>query len=135
MQYDEFIGQVQHQAHLASREDAVRAIRATLETLGERLFGNEADHLAAQLPREIAYYLTNARQRESFGLDEFFQRVQEREGVSVELPEAIYHARVVLSVLQDAVSPGEIADIRAQLPHEFQPIFDARAEGALPRVG
>ncbi len=50
MKYDEFISQVQRRANLASREEAERATRATLETLGERLAGGEAKDLAAQLP-------------------------------------------------------------------------------------
>jgi uncharacterized protein (DUF2267 family) len=50
MTYDEFIGQVHHRARLGTTGDAVRATRATLEVLGERLFGGEAKDLAAQLP-------------------------------------------------------------------------------------
>jgi len=53
MQHDQFIGQVQHRAQLSSRGDAERAVRATLETLAERLVGGEATDLAAQLPREL----------------------------------------------------------------------------------
>ncbi len=53
MQYDEFIGQVQHRARLANSEQAVRATRATLETLGRRLFGGEMAHVRSQLPPEF----------------------------------------------------------------------------------
>src|SRR5947209_11217991 len=60
MKYDEFISQVQHRAKLNSREDAVRASSATLETLGERLAGGEAKDLASQLPQELALYLERA---------------------------------------------------------------------------
>ena len=52
MKHDEFIGRVQHYARLASRGDAERATRATLETLGERLAGGEPKDLASQLPPE-----------------------------------------------------------------------------------
>jgi uncharacterized protein (DUF2267 family) len=45
MKYDEFISQVQRRADLASREEAERATRATMETLGERLAGGEAKDL------------------------------------------------------------------------------------------
>lgn len=79
MHYDEFIGRVQNRARLASSGDAVRAIRATLEVLGERLFGGEAQDLAAQLPPEVAQYLTADGGSESFGLQQFFRRVSERE--------------------------------------------------------
>src|SRR5436309_13242238 len=97
MKYDEFISQVQHRAKLNSREDAVRASSATLETLGERLAGGEAKDLASQLPRELDLYLERAYTgiQQSFSLDEFFWRVSQREGV--DLTESTYHARVVRS--------------------------------------
>jgi uncharacterized protein (DUF2267 family) len=38
---------------------------------------------------------------------------------------------VVIEVLQEAVSAGEIEDVRAQLPAEFDPLFDSGSEGTL----
>jgi uncharacterized protein (DUF2267 family) len=113
MKHDEFIGQVQHRARLSSRGDAQMTTRATLETLAERLAGDEADDLASQLPRGIAEYLRTglAGEGERFSVEEFFQRVSRREGV--DLPKAIYHARAVIAVLYEAVSQGEMADVRA----------------------
>jgi uncharacterized protein (DUF2267 family) len=131
MHYDEFIGRVQNRARLASSGEAVRAIRATLEVLGERLFGGEAQDLAAQLPREIAHYLTADGGSESFGLQEFFRRVSERE--QVELPDAIHHARAVISVVRDAVSEGEMQDVLAQLPEEYNALFESGSEGEMQR--
>src|SRR5438309_8372662 len=123
MKHDEFIGQVQHYARLASRGDAERATRATLETLGERLAGGEVKDLASQLPRGIAEYLHYglAGLGERFSLDEFYRRVSEREGE--DLPRAVFHARAVIKVLSEAVSPGEIIDILDQLPREFDRFF------------
>jgi len=127
MDYDEFVGEVHHRAQFASSGEAVRAIRATLQTLGERLFGNEADHLAAQLPEEIGTYLTMEEQKEAFPLDEFFQRVSDRE--EVDLPDATYHARVVIEVIEEAVTGNELDDVRAQLPAGYAPLFEAGSEG------
>jgi len=75
MQFDEFVGEVQHRARFGTQGDAMRAIYATLETLGERLYGDEADDLAAQLPPALGAYLRLARRQESFDLDEFFERI------------------------------------------------------------
>jgi uncharacterized protein (DUF2267 family) len=133
MTFEDFVGQVQHRARLGTEGEAVRAVCATLETLGERLFNGEADHLAAQLPSGINAYLRLAKKKESFSLDEFFQRVADRQGAGVDLPQAIFHARVVMEVLQEAVSPGQINDVRAQLPNEFDPIFEAGSTGELTR--
>jgi uncharacterized protein (DUF2267 family) len=124
MQHDQFIGQVQHRAQLSSRGDAERAVRATLETLAERLTGGEAKDLAAQLPRELGEHLRRATFDSSLHLSlrEFYRRVAEREGVDV--AKAAYHARVVVEVLGEAVSLGEMRDVRAQLPAEFDPLFE-----------
>ena len=50
MKHDEFIKHVQTVAQLNSREEA-RATQATLSTIKERIVGNEASQLAAQLPK------------------------------------------------------------------------------------
>lgn len=121
MEYHEFLGQVQHRARLGSFEEATRATRATLETLGERLFGGEAGNLASQLPLEIGRFLLEPTKKESFDVDEFFQRVSIREGA--DLPEAIFHARMVIDVLTEAVSPGLMAKVKAQLPSDYNKLF------------
>ena len=123
MKYDTFVGQVQSRAKLGSLGDAVGAIRATLETLGERLAGGEAKDLASQLPREIGYYLFRGSTGlgDRFHYREFVERVAYRE--CVDEPEAAYHSRVVMEVLSEAVSPGEFEDIIAQLPEDYAPLF------------
>ena len=134
MKHDEFIGQVQHRARLSSRGEAERATRATLETLAERLAGGEAKDLAAQLPPEIGHHLLGqwSALGERFSLEEFFRRVSLREGVDP--PRAVFHARAVIEVLREAVSPGELDDVRAQLPAEFDRLFEAGSTGHMPEV-
>lgn len=127
MKYDEFMGLVQNRARLASTGEAVKATRATLDTLGQRLFGGEAGDLAAQLPQEVGQYLTNGGESESFGLEEFYQRVAQKEGV--DYPVAVHHARAVLSVVREAVTAGELDDVRDQLPDEYADLLDADVTG------
>ena len=125
MNHDEFVQQVQHRARVASNGEALTAIRSTLETLAERLAGGEADDLAAQLPREVGHYLRAADRKTEgvrFDVDEFFRRVSEREGK--ELPDAVFHARAVMSVLTEAVTPGEIEDVKTQLPEDYERLFE-----------
>ncbi len=132
MKHDEFIGQVQHRARLSSRGAAERATRATLETLAERLSGGEAKDLAAQLPPELGEHLQGQWSAigERFSLEEFFRRVSLRE--ETDLPSAIFHARAVIEVLGEAVSPGEMDDVLAQLPAEFDRLFEAGSMGHMP---
>lgn len=83
MKYDEFVGKLQQRARLASRGDAVAAIRATLQTLSERLAGGEPKDLASQLPQEIGIYLRSAFEglSERLGIQDFYRRV------SLQIPE------------------------------------------------
>lgn len=129
MQYDEFVGEVQNRARLPSRGDTVRAIQATLETLAERIAPGEADDLAAQLPPELGAFLRDVETTERFSVDDFFLRVAAKE--TADLPDATHHARAVMAVLQEAVTTGELDDIRAQLPDNYNPLFEAGSEGEM----
>jgi uncharacterized protein (DUF2267 family) len=132
MKRDEFVKEVQERGHMGSREEAESAIRATLETLAERLAGEEAEHLASQLPPGIAEHLRHERAGagESLDLQEFFDRVDERDEAADE-PRAVYHARVVMEVLREAVTEGEIDDVRSQLPAEYAPLFETGSQGEM----
>lgn len=131
MDYQRFIGLVQNRAHMATPADAVGATRATLETLAQRIEPHEAHHLASQLPREIGVYLENnlAEKGERFSFDTFCQRVADREHADV--PDAVFHSRCVLETLGEAVTPGEFADVRSQLPDEFTPLFETGSQGRM----
>lgn len=126
MEQDAFIAQVRQRADLASPSDAERAIRATLETLGQRLSGagELANNLASQLPTPLGQYLHAGAEQpfEYLSLAEFLDKVREREGV--ELPEATRHARVVIEVLGEVLTGNSVNKIRGALPLEFAPLFE-----------
>lgn len=122
MQYSDFIGQVQSRARMDSQGAAVKATRATLETLAERLAGNQPKHLAAQLPEEIGTYLGETGQGDSFSVQEFYNRVANRE--NVDTTDAQFHARAVIDVIRDAISGGELDHVRDQLPDDYAPLFE-----------
>ena len=129
MDHDAFIGEVQNRAELASRGAALSASRATLETLGDRLQEGEATDLGAQLSDELGRYLEeHADTTESFGFEEFTERVAERdENLSDsddDLSAAAFHARVVVDALSEAVSEGELDDLRNSLPEEYGQLFE-----------
>jgi len=127
MQADEFLGQVQNKAHLATLGEAMRATRATLETLAERLGSDETRHLAAQLPHEIQLFLNDGLPvPERFSSEEFLLRVCAREGI--DLPLSTSHARAVIDVLTQAVSAGEIPDALGRLPEDYRRLFAKREE-------
>lgn len=121
MKHDEFVARVRDLGELGTNKEAERAIRATFETLRERIAGNEPNNLADQLPEEIAAPLRGEGGRDTFSLAEFYRRVSEKEGV--EVTEAIRQARAVATVLEEAVSAGEMEHIREQLKPEYTELF------------
>lgn len=123
MTYDEFLGKVQHRAALSSHGEAERITWAMLQTLGERLSGGEAKDFAAQLPHPLPYFALSglAGWGSPLSLHDFLQLVANREGV--DLQQAEQHVQAVWSVLQEALTAGEVHDICAQLPTEYKRLF------------
>ena len=127
MDYNEFIGHVQHRARLSTREAAEKAARATLETFAERLAGGAAHNLSSQLPADLAQWMRHNDEQQTYTLQEFFERVAERE--DAELPEAIHHARAVFDVLREATSEGAMENVIQQLPDDFVELIQSGSEG------
>lgn len=120
MNHDEFVGRVQHRAHLASRGAAETIIRATLETLRDRIQADSAAHVAAQLPPEIGRHLFGGH-FEHLTLQDFYGRIARRENSDPE--KAAFHARCVLETVIDAISFGAARKLENQLPHEFKDLM------------
>jgi uncharacterized protein (DUF2267 family) len=123
VQYDEFIKSVQNQAQVDSREAAEKAVVATLETLKERIVGDEASQLAAQLPENLAKHLRGREGQfgDHFKLDEFYNRVSQKEGV--DRSTAATHVKAVFSVLNTAVTPGEFEDVKLNFSEDYSELF------------
>jgi len=128
VQYQEFVQRVEEQVNVTqpatdTQRAAENAITATLETLSERLTGGETNDLASQLPTELQAPLqrTGEEQAEDFSLEEFYERVAEREGIDIET--ARQDASAVMTVLGLALTPSQLDDVRAQLPEEFNALF------------
>lgn len=123
MNLGEFTKTVQAVAEIDSKEKTEQAIRAALETLSERIIGDEASQLADQLPAEVGTYLRGreGQNGEAFSLEEFYQRISQREGVDG--PTAALHAKAVFAALNAAVTAGEYEDIKANLPDSYKDLF------------
>ena len=118
--YRQFIAKVQEYLGLP-KEDSLKIIEAALETLGERLSKKHREHLAAQLPRELKPFVLKHRKTELFSLELFYQHVAPRAGLS--LHDSIRYSRMVIRVLQEAVAEGELRDIFAEIPPEFDELL------------
>ncbi|WP_255151865.1 DUF2267 domain-containing protein [Halorarius halobius] len=116
MNFDEFIGAVQHRLELPGTGEAVRATRATLSTLGQRIPAGNAADLAASLPMEVKWYLTDGvdEHGQRFDWREFVDRVSDIEGS--EPTDAAYHAQVVVDLVSEVVPDSDFRQLRDQLP-------------------
>jgi uncharacterized protein (DUF2267 family) len=133
--YESFVAGVEREAH-TSREQAERAIQATLHTLAERLTGGETRRVAAELPPRVAEWLHDGKKAERFDLAEFIHRVAEREGVSDET--AMEHAKAVFAALGRTLDEEGLQDMLWELPKDFGELVaaarlarleEARSEG------
>jgi uncharacterized protein (DUF2267 family) len=116
MNFDEFTGTVQHRLELPGTGETLRAIRATLVTLGQRLPEDDAEDLAASLPLEIKWYPTGAvhEHGQRFDWQEFVSRVSDIE--EADPADAAYHARVIVDLVQTLVPGSDFHQLRDSLP-------------------
>jgi uncharacterized protein (DUF2267 family) len=133
MQYLAFVGRVARRIG-TSEERAVELIRATLETLAERLTGGEVLDLAAQLPKSLQGMLkphprTEAADR--FGAAEFVARVAQR--AACDENTARDAVRAVFITLREATTGGEFQDVVVQLPRDFRDMVEPALEPASRR--
>jgi uncharacterized protein (DUF2267 family) len=129
MDYESFIATVEGTARV-SGEEARAAACATLNVLSERITAGEAEDIAVRLPPELRECIDPAGRPEPFHADEFVRRIAERVGVDEDAAER--EARGVFAALWGAVGPDEFADMRAQLPKDFNPLLDEAVANAPP---
>jgi uncharacterized protein (DUF2267 family) len=120
--YNQYIKLVKQRALFTGDEEVVTAVRAALEVLGQRLSEDEADELAALLPKEMKPYLRHSGAAETFRLNEFLARMAAKEGVEPAL--ARYHARAILSLIAATVPTKELLDLLARLPRDIRDLFE-----------
>jgi uncharacterized protein (DUF2267 family) len=131
MTYEQMIELVQKRAGFASVEEAERAVRVTVCTLGERLMPEEALALAEALPDPLAAELRRTTYGGEFDLAEFYDRIARREGLRVGF--GVEHAQAACQVIGEAL-PIELRErLQKHLP-AFAPLLEAQAtEHAPPR--
>ncbi|GHE37930.1 hypothetical protein GCM10017673_45500 [Streptosporangium violaceochromogenes] len=117
VEHRKFVQTVAERADL-SREAAADLVRATVETLGDRLSAGEARHLASCLPEFLRGSFPIRDRSRPFGLHDFVMRISRRTGLTPK--EATDGVRAVLTTLRQTV-PGDVFDqAMSQLPAEYQ---------------
>ncbi|MFD4697959.1 DUF2267 domain-containing protein [Streptomyces niveus] len=138
MHHDELIGKIQALAQLPDRGSTERATQAVLRTLGERLPAGLADHVAAQLPPDLAATLRlpaefavargqDVGSGERFDLIAFTGRVADRAGTTEDA--ALRESAAVLEVLDAALAPELMNKIAAALPVDIGALLPSGRAG------
>jgi len=123
MDYDKFVKEVRTRAAIDDRSEAEGAALVVLQTLVDRLTPAEADDLTAQLPEPLKSSLTVNGAPSRMSATEFVERVADTLQIGPE--EARTRIRAVFSVLEDAVTPGELHDVLVQLPSGIYEMVNA----------
>jgi|PlaIllAssembly_1097288.scaffolds.fasta_scaffold375686_2 uncharacterized protein (DUF2267 family) len=129
MHYDHFVQKVQEYSGMRNFDEAEKVTRATLETIGERLPKTHRQHLATQLPVEMKEFLPKSLRMQYLTLEEFYQRIGNRTNTGYS--EAVKNAKTVVRVLHEAVASGELEDILATFPLEYNELFGRKPSGPL----
>jgi len=135
MRYHEFVEQVQEEGGFDSQDGALKAIEATLSSLGECLYRTERRHLASQLPKpfeEALYaYVDSEVTRQGaacLSLQEFYDRVGARADVTRGV--AIEQANAVTAVLERVLPEGEWRHIILEMPKAYHGLLTRESDEA-----
>ena len=118
MDREKMLRRVMAYVDLPNEDQADRAIRAVLLALADGISSDEAHDMASQLPKEykdlVMGRLGQRGPTQGMTWGTLIGRVQSDLGL--ETPEAAeWVTRGVFSALKDAVSPGEMEDVAAEL--------------------
>lgn len=121
--YRRLLKEVQNVTKLDEVEKAEKALHATLACIVRRLTPGEAKDLISQLPSLLQPKLKS----ELRGPDKDVTRTSIEENLMKELNVDKTRASEILSavcnVIAQSISPGELEDVRSQLPRELQEVF------------
>lgn len=125
--YKHFLEYLRDVGKFPSDEEAEVAAVSVLCTLEQRILGEEAQDMEAQLPARLRELLSRCDRHASgpppdkFGRDEMLQRVSEDCGVQPEHAEPL--VRAVFSALQAQISEGELQQVAEQLPEDLRDLW------------
>lgn len=110
------------------RDKTEKMIGAVFSALSARLTVDEGNEFIAQLPKALqdlwchettARMLRGERGFQKLSKNQFLKKIR-TEGHLASTADAEFIARCVFHVLKEAISPGEIQDAAAQLPHKLK---------------
>lgn len=127
--YKEFLKYLERVGDL-TEETAEEAAVSVLCVLEQRITGNEAHDLEAQLPRKLRELVQRCERHEgvkprSIGKKEFLAMVADHIGEPAEEIEPI--VRAVFQAVRAQISAGEVEDVASQLPGDLRELWQPTA--------
>jgi uncharacterized protein (DUF2267 family) len=123
--YVDFLKQLSERGGMSPHvaEEAASSVLCALE---QRIFGEEARDLEAQLPQKLVELLQRCPRHEGpppdkFGKEEFLRMVGEDLHLAPEAAEPV--VRAVFAVLRERISEGEAQDVILQLPEDLRALW------------
>lgn len=121
MKYDRMVKGVDERAGLGDWAEAERTLRVVIQALADRLLGDEADDMLAQLPEPLKSEITVTPQADPMNPQEFVRRVAGDLGLQED--EARDRVRAVFATLHDAVTEGEWEEVVGQLDRKYSELI------------
>lgn len=114
MGYRELIKKVQHYSGFSDKESK-EALDCTVEAVAAMLTDDERKDFASELPVELQNLALSVEPIEDKSQKDLLYQVSERQHIDEN--RAKKQLLSAWQALKDAISPGELADIKAQLPN------------------
>lgn len=116
MTYRELVKRVQHYSGFSDSESET-ALRLFIRKLSARLTMDERKDFASQLPSEVQDLAMNEETSRARTSEDFIRQFCEEE--NIDAGRAKKQVMASWRAIKDAVSQGEIEDIKAQLPPDL----------------
>jgi uncharacterized protein (DUF2267 family) len=116
MQYRELVKRVQNYSGFSDVESE-QALRLFVNKLSSRLNEEEREDFASELPEDLDAVALEPETTETGNVTDFIRQFCEAE--DIEEGRAKKQIYATWLALKEAISPGEIRDIRAQLPNDL----------------
>ncbi len=130
---NEWVNELASELHTNDRQFAYRVLRGVLHALRDRLTGDEAVHLGAQLPMLLrgAYFEGWGFQGKPTDDDlaAFLERIEKSLADQPGVPDPERWARAVFFVLARRVDIGEVQDVVGILPRDFEGLWPRPSGG------
>jgi uncharacterized protein (DUF2267 family) len=116
MQYRELVKRVQDYSGFSDSESET-ALRIFIKRLAMRLTPDEREDFASELPMDLQDIALTEAAPQRISAEQFVQQFAEEE--DIDESRAKKQILAAWQAVKDAISPGEIDDIKAQLPNDM----------------